>query len=253
MDVLELPRPVINFLRTMAKEGCRYVLSWDIFGGTDTVTLTLTWKLTDDQSQLSKSPPQQQVYDDLHIRHNDSISSPRRSRRDENVSTPTIFRSSRGKSLEENNQTPTKQITSHQSQASSLERSPMIHRHKNESEPIYANLCYIKPITPSSPLNNNPSLSISHTNHRQIKQPRETSILRKVVPSIPNVNDTPSKQRRTNYLATPDDDDDDDILDPWVKRLEGSLKYRTKKLDDNTDKTEITSGKVKFKRKPDYF
>ncbi|CAF0907873.1 unnamed protein product [Adineta steineri] len=47
MDVLELPRPVINFLRTMAKESCRYVLSWDIFGGTDTVTLTLTWKLID--------------------------------------------------------------------------------------------------------------------------------------------------------------------------------------------------------------
>ncbi|CAF1016839.1 unnamed protein product [Didymodactylos carnosus] len=53
MDVLELPRPVINFLRTMAKESCRYVLSWDIFGGPDSVTLTLTWKLIPDEQPLT--------------------------------------------------------------------------------------------------------------------------------------------------------------------------------------------------------
>jgi hypothetical protein len=53
MDVLELPRPVINFLRTMAKESCRYALSWDIFGGPDSVTLTLTWKLIDEEAQSS--------------------------------------------------------------------------------------------------------------------------------------------------------------------------------------------------------
>lgn len=50
MDVLELPRPVINFLRNMAKEGTRYSLSWDIFGGSDTVTLTLTWNLVDESA-----------------------------------------------------------------------------------------------------------------------------------------------------------------------------------------------------------
>ncbi|CAF0763360.1 unnamed protein product [Didymodactylos carnosus] len=65
MDVLELPRPVINFLRTMAKESCRYVLSWDIFGGPESVTLTLTWKLIPDEQPLSveelkmlSTPPQ---------------------------------------------------------------------------------------------------------------------------------------------------------------------------------------------------
>lgn len=46
MDVLELPRPVINFLRTMSKEMHRYSLCWDIYGGSDGVTLTLTWKMT---------------------------------------------------------------------------------------------------------------------------------------------------------------------------------------------------------------
>lgn len=45
MDVLELPRPVINFLRTMSKEMHRYSLCWDIYGGSESVTLTLTWKL----------------------------------------------------------------------------------------------------------------------------------------------------------------------------------------------------------------
>jgi hypothetical protein len=47
MDVLELPRPVINFLRTMSKEMNRYSLCWDIYGGSESVTLTLTWKIND--------------------------------------------------------------------------------------------------------------------------------------------------------------------------------------------------------------
>ena len=50
MDVLELPRPVINFLRTMSKEMHRYALCWDIYGGNEAVTLTLTWKLKHDTS-----------------------------------------------------------------------------------------------------------------------------------------------------------------------------------------------------------
>ncbi|RNA26585.1 hypothetical protein BpHYR1_018524 [Brachionus plicatilis] len=53
MDVLELPRPVINFLRTMSKEMHRYSLCWDIYGGTENVTLTLTWKLNCDDSSDS--------------------------------------------------------------------------------------------------------------------------------------------------------------------------------------------------------
>ena len=47
MDVLELPRPVINFLRTMSKEMNRYSLCWDIYGGSESVTLTLTWKINE--------------------------------------------------------------------------------------------------------------------------------------------------------------------------------------------------------------
>ena len=47
MDVLELPRPVINFLRTMSKEMNRYSLCWDIYGGSENVTLTLTWKINE--------------------------------------------------------------------------------------------------------------------------------------------------------------------------------------------------------------
>jgi hypothetical protein len=52
MDVLELPRPVINFLRTMSKEMHRYTLCWDIYGGNEAVTLTLTWKLQQNNHQL---------------------------------------------------------------------------------------------------------------------------------------------------------------------------------------------------------
>ncbi|CAF1168848.1 unnamed protein product [Rotaria magnacalcarata] len=144
MDVLELPRPVINFLRTMAKESCRYALSWDIFGGPDSVTLTLTWKLIDDEVQSSiinetSSPSslsslkqrqqqqQQQQNDDnpntrprSAVKENTRSSSPRRSRRDENtftnenISVPAIFRSSRGKSLEGGHIQPTKPMVSHQ-------------------------------------------------------------------------------------------------------------------------------------------
>ena len=67
MDVLELPRPVINFLRTMSKEMHRYSLCWDIYGGTESVTLTLTWKINcdknDDESsnETSKQKHQQQI------------------------------------------------------------------------------------------------------------------------------------------------------------------------------------------------
>jgi hypothetical protein len=67
MDVLELPRPVINFLRTMSKEMHRYSLCWDIYGGTESVTLTLTWKINCDKSadenthETSKQKHQQQI------------------------------------------------------------------------------------------------------------------------------------------------------------------------------------------------
>lgn len=264
MDVLELPRPVINFLRTMAKEGCRYVLSWDIFGGTDAVTLTLTWKATDDQSQLliSKSP-QQQIYDDLHIRHNDSILTPRRSRRDDNISIPSVFRSPRGKSSDENNRTSIRQSTCHQLQASSLERSSIINRPKKESDPIYANLPNVKYVTnslssnASTTNNNSPLLSAAHAHYRQAKQENETPILRRARPLTSVMSETSPTLRQKNSIATRNNDDDDDTLDPWVKRFECSLgdntNEQTQQCENNIDKTESTSGKVKFKRKPDYF
>lgn len=59
MDVLELPRPVINFLRTMSKEMHRYSLCWDIYGGSENVTLTLTWKLScEDSSDSGEAKPE---------------------------------------------------------------------------------------------------------------------------------------------------------------------------------------------------
>ena len=253
MDVLELPRPVINFLRTMAKEGCRYVLSWDIFGGTDAVTLTLTWKLNDEQSQFPTTKSSQElIYDDLHIRHNDSISSPRRSRRDELISKPTILRTSRGKSLEENHLSSTKQVASHSTQISSLERSSIIPRQKKEIDPVYANISSVKYST-------NPSPSFSLNNHRQVKQHCETPILRKPNLSTPIYNDTSTRVRRKfQTTARIDlDDDDDDALDPWVKRFDCSLENNTNdshyKTEDDNDRTGTTPGKVKFKRTPDYF
>ena len=243
MDVLELPRPVINFLRTMAKEGCRYVLSWDIFGGTDAVTLTLTWKLNEDQS------PIEQVYDDLQIRHTDS---PRRSRRDVNVSRPI-----RGKSLENYNPITTKPIVCHPSHVASLERSLMINRQKKESDPIYANLSHIK-YNPN-PSNTNSPLPIACSTSRPIKQQDDMPIIRKSTPTY-------SKLKRINHIAArnvdDDDDDDDDYdnnntLDPWVKRLDYPPPEDNpiEKSPDDIDKTETstTSGKVKFKGQPDYF
>lgn len=249
MDVLELPRPVINFLRTMAKEGCRYVLSWDIFGGNDGITLTLTWKSNennDEQLQALKSPSEQQVHDDLHIARNDSSSLARRSRRDEPTATTAaaIFRSSRGKSLENHHphQTASKPMISHPSFISSFERSSIITREKNESDPIYANLSPLKPSNNSS--------------QRPLKQAGDTSILRKVTPTSSIVNETYSKLKRINIVnrnEDDDDDDDDERTDPWIKRFDPSLDKTPGKSDDEIDKSINPSGKVKFKRKPDYF
>lgn len=161
MDVLELPRPVINFLRTMAKESCRYALSWDIFGGPDSVTLTLTWKLIDEENQSSilneiSSPSpvvKQSNYDDSFIRPRSTIKtstaspSPRRSRRDENLtsndhaSIPAIFRSSRGKSLEGSNLQSNKinpcqhhQYPKDHQHVSSLERTNLSNHYQHRSK-----------------------------------------------------------------------------------------------------------------------
>jgi hypothetical protein len=262
MDVLELPRPVINFLRTMAKESCRYVLSWDIFGGTDTLTLTLTWKLINDDTQSSiQRNSQIQINDDLHIRNIDLISPPRCSRRDENSSTSAMFRASRGKSLEGNNPISNKQIACSETQVSSLERLSIIHQQeKEESDPIYSNLCHVKYArnpSPSSLLDKNPPLSVAHTHHRRSNPPYEYSILRKVVPSIPSVSNTFSKVIRKNHVATRNNNNNDDTLNPWVQRLESSLEDNTnetiEKPKNNINETGIISNRVKFKKKPDYF
>jgi hypothetical protein len=257
MDVLELPRPVINFLRTMTKEGCRYTLSWDIFGGPDTVTLTLTWKLIVDESESSVvnkttlKSDEQQIYDDLYIRNINPTLSPRRSRRDGNTPVSAIFCSSRGKSLE-----GTKQIPCHHQQLSNFKRTSTVNRQKYESDPIYDNLYNAKSVTNTSPslqLNTNPILSFVRTHHRQAKQQSVTPTFRKVIPVARN---TPTKSKRTNHLSI-HDDNKDDTLDPWVKRFECSLEDNNDKtiqpFEDKINETGITTGKVKFKTKPDYF
>lgn len=170
MDVLELPRPVINFLRTMAKESCRYALSWDIFGGPDSVTLTLTWKLIDDDLSCTLTNNEGSTHQLKHGASNTTVddsvtrsrsstkttnqcsSSPRRSRRDDNINNssenapvPAIFRSSRGKSLEGNSnkssytqQQPQQLLKEHQAVVNSLERttptnySQVIHRQQRK-------------------------------------------------------------------------------------------------------------------------
>ena len=168
MDVLELPRPVINFLRTMAKESCRYALSWDIFGGPDSVTLTLTWKLIEDEplstlineatATTTTNKSQGLISDDSHLRSRSNVktnasvtsptssSSPRRSRRDEpppptnnnnnnndSVSVPAIFRSSRGKSLEGSSSQLNKTLVSHSVQSKPHPVNHYHHRQKKSS------------------------------------------------------------------------------------------------------------------------
>ena len=234
MDVLELPRPVINFLRTMAKEGCRYVLSWDMFGGSDSVTLTLTWKLTEDRSQLLKvdEPPSraiQPVGDDLHVRTNGL---PRRSRRDEPSLVPAIFRSSRGQSLEGTRLLSTKVLSCPppDSLQSTVQQA------------------------------NHPPLSTAHTHRRRTKQKVHTSTSRSVLPPATIAKNTSSHMRRTEHLVTLGSNADDDCLDPWVKRFECSLEdYHDGGLTEPSNgnskmlTAEATAGKVKFKAQPDYF
>jgi hypothetical protein len=315
----------------MAKESCRYALSWDIFGGPDSVTLTLTWKLIEEETQSSTInetsstlKPQQSNYDNprstVKTSH-PSSSPPRRSRRDEtthqneNASVPAIFRSSRGKSLEGSN----KQIAcqhphskDHQ-HISSLERPTVAnhyhHRSKKgqqqqqkqistQSDQIYGNLydtrsasvvkcSTISSLSSSSPSpqpNNNPPLSIAHTHHQRAKQQQQQQSItpptvRKTIHPLVNISRIPIQPvtttsnytplKRTNHLARhDDDDDDDDTLDPWVKRFECSLEDNDDEtlehseqkeslpitpIPENLDESSNTSGKVKFKTKPDYF
>ncbi|CAF3886554.1 unnamed protein product [Rotaria magnacalcarata] len=249
MDVLELPRPVINFLRTMAKESCRYALSWDIFGGPDSVTLTLTWKLIDDEVQSSiinetSSPSslsslkqrqqqqQQQQNDDnpntrprSAVKENTRSSSPRRSRRDENtftnenISVPAIFRSSRGKSLEGGHIQPTKPMVSHQ-------------QHIKEHQTI-----------------------INHQQQHLSKKEQQQPISTKSDQIYGNLYDS-----RSTSVG-------DGGTDPWVKRFEclfddndddestehSEDKEALSATTNNVEECGNTSGKVKFKTKPDYF
>lgn len=45
MEVLELPKAVINFMRSISQEMHRYTLFWDINGTDESVALSLKWKL----------------------------------------------------------------------------------------------------------------------------------------------------------------------------------------------------------------
>lgn len=248
MDVLELPRPVINFLRTMAKEGCRYTLSWDIFGGPDTVTLTLTWKLTDGQCQSSSvvndSPShfqpstQAQISDAVRLHMKNSVSSPHRSRRERNNCVSAIFRSSRGKSAQTTN-LPADQ-SNHHPLVSTLDRSTVSTSQKNHSDAIYTRGDYSSQSTPSTPLN----------------MRNGSDVPRRNVPSTP-VGKKPSLSMSRPSRITAQDDDDDSLSDPWVRRLEhspSSERARTRATSENdTNKTNTSLGRVKFKAQPDYF
>ncbi|KAI3388289.1 hypothetical protein SNEBB_003979 [Seison nebaliae] len=59
MDILELPKPVIHFLRSLSKENNRYVLTWDISGGSSSVSLTLTWQNADAAARHAAKQAQQ--------------------------------------------------------------------------------------------------------------------------------------------------------------------------------------------------
>ena len=243
MDVLELPRPVINFLRTMTKESCRYVLSWDIFGATDSVTLTLTWKLIDGESSLLTSRSSQEIQD-FSTKNNHSILSSHRSRRDET----SLIRTSRGKSLEGNNPMVDKQIAfSAQHHASSSERSSTINQQQNESEPIYANVCRIKYST-------SPSSSSSLHKHLPASIPH-----RKDRASVPLVGKLVSKLARPSYSTHSTNDnngDEDGTDDPWVKRFDNLLERTSSDTIEHTPQKTIepiiAPGRVKSKKKPEY-
>ena len=255
MDVLELPRPVINFLRTMAKEGCRYALSWDIFGGPDALTLTLTWKLTEDQCQSSvvHDMPSQAlqatrtpISDDGQLHMKDSVSSPHRSRRQANNCVSAIFRSSRGKSAQPTNLSLD---PSNRPLVATLDRSSIRGYQKNHSNTLCAHRDRgdrSNHSSPSTPLNT-----------RNSSEPK--NIPRKYLPSRPVMKTHSASVTRARHIATQDDgdDDDDNLLDPWVRRLEHSPstdRPRTRATSENdASQTNTGLGRVKFKAQPDYF
>ena len=215
MDVLELPRPVINFLRTMAKEGSRYTLSWDIFGGSDSVTLTLTWKVIDDpismKNEILLPSSHTPIYDDLPLQMRDSTASvsPRRSRR----TTKSTLTQGHTSSLERN-----------------VTQSDVPLSKRNQQRPSFSNQASL-------------SLSLDRTSARSLT-PRKNG------PSILNMNNRSPPLRRMNVMVSREDDDGEN---PWVKRLESSPDTTIDRSSRKGDCVEISQGKVKFKSKPDYF
>lgn len=237
MDVLELPRPVINFLRNMAKEGTRYTLSWDIFGGSDSVTLTLTWKLVDDpltmkneillpSSTTTTTLARATLVDDcaLQLADKSSSSSPsRRSRRDE---CQTLTRSIRRRTKSNLNQGQTSSLE----RTSPLSSDPTL-RSNAMQRPSYSHASsqIQRAISPLPAATQSSSLSLDRSQHRTSQR---SSILNR------SNRSPPTQLRRINV---------DQDENPWVKRFESPTKKR------NDSNNEATQGKVKFKSKPDYF
>ena len=229
MDVLELPRPVINFLRNMAKEGTRYSLSWDIFGGADSVTLTLTWKLVDERLTMKDEIPPPLASNTflnegaLLQLADHSSSQTRRSRRDE---CQTLARPVRRRAKSNLNQGQTASLE----RTSPLSSDPPLVRANATQRPAPSptRATSSPPSPPPPPLQ---SLSLSLDRSQQHRPARRSSILNRTNRS------PPTQFRRVN---------DEREENPWVKRLESAAKKRT-------DATESTQGKVKFKSQPDYF
>ena len=138
-----------------------------------------------------------------------SVSSPHRSRPEENNCVSAIFRSSRGKSAQATHLSfdPSKQPL-----FSTLDRSSLRACRKNHSN----TLCTHRDrgdrsshSSPSTPLNT-----------RYASEPKE--VPRKYLSLTPVMKKQSASVVRPTHFATQNDNDDDNFLDPWVRRLEHS-------------------------------
>jgi hypothetical protein len=252
MDVLELPRPVINFLRTMAKEGCRYTLSWDIFGGPDRVTLTLTWKLLDNQlksSIMHESLSTARTNDEQVLQQVDPNSLQERSSRDDSTLTTAVFRSSK----DETNSTIEPSSTSRLPPRTSVQRSSIESSAQSACEPTVSVAHCQRPSLNTLPLADDLSSSLERT--QQDKSMVSTA--RRSLSRTATTNRSSIIRKSPVAVVNDIDIDNDEQIDPWIKRFDCSLKKkhdeRTDRSNIDSDRSEVNLGKVKFKAKPDYF
>ena len=224
MDVLELPRPVINFLRNMAKEGTRYALSWDIFGGEDSVTLTLTWKLVDEPLTMKNEMglPSNPFLNESSLPladHSSSSAAARRSRRDECQTLARPVRR-RAKSNLNQGQTSSFEGTSPLSSDPTIVRSNATQR----PSPSHTSARTQTVVSSSTPPAQSTSLSLDRSQRRPSLRSSKSN------------RNNRSPTTTTTQLRRFNDERDEN---PWVQRFEAAM--------------ESTQGKVKFKSQPDYF